>query len=289
VRTHTSGTQDGQPEWPPQLGSTGQCRICGGQTRITHRDVILGKHVVSSHLCVACEYWCTDEPYWLKEAYGQAIAATDTGLVQRNISMARALRAVLPRLFPTGPYVDWAGGHGMLVRLLRDAGFEFYWQDRYAENLLARGFAWEDNRNGRDATVVTAVEVLEHTPDPLGFFRECMAGSGAEAVVFTQVLHTGGDDPGWWYLAPKIGQHVSFFSTKTLTRIARKLDMHVRSAGGLHVLTRSPIPAGRLRWALQISRLPPPIWERRRAASLTWSDHQAMTQRVTTEQLLRRK
>jgi hypothetical protein len=259
----------------------GKCKVCGGPTRVTHQSIILAKHLVSYYICTDCEYWCTEEPFWLEEAYVQAIAATDTGLVQRNLEIARVLRAILPRLFPEGPYVDWAGGYGMLVRLLRDAGLEFYWQDQYAKNLMARGFAWEDNRNGRDATVVTAVEVLEHTPDPLGFLRECMAGSGARAVIFTQVLHTGGDDPDWWYLAPGTGQHVSFFSKNTITRIAGKLDMHVRSAGGLHVLSHRPISVGRLRWALRISKLPPRVWERRKAASMTWSDHRAMTDRLT--------
>ena len=258
-----------------------RCKICGGPTRVTHRGIILTKHSVSYHLCTDCEYWCTDEPFWLEEAYAQAIAATDTGLVQRNITVARRLRAVLPRLFPTGPYVDWAGGHGLLVRILRDAGFDFYWQDRYAENLIARGFEWEDKSQGRDATVVTAVEVLEHTPDPLGFFHECMAGSGAEAVIFTQILHAGGDDPNWWYLSPVTGQHVSFFSAKTLTRIADRLGMHVQSSGGLHVVSCSPIPAGRLRRALRVSKLPPRVWERRRAGPLTWADHLAMAERLT--------
>jgi hypothetical protein len=237
------------------------------------------KHSVSYHLCVDCEYWCTDEPFWLEEAYHEAIAATDTGLVQRNITVARDVRAILSRLFPTGPYVDWAGGHGMLVRLLRDAGFEFYWQDRYAENLMARGFEWEGNRRGRAATVATAVEVLEHAPDPLEFFRECMAGSGAEAVIFTQILHAGGGDPNWWYLSPVTGQHVSFFSAKTLARIADRLGMHMRSRGGLHVLSRRLIPACRLSWALRVSKLPSFMWEQR-AEALTWADHLAMTKRL---------
>jgi len=169
----------------------------------------------------------------------------------------------------------------MLVRLLRDAGFEFYWQDRYAENLLAPGFEWEANRDGRNATVVTAVEVLEHTPDPLGFLNECMTGSGAEAVIFTQVLHAGGDDPNWWYLAPVTGQHVSFFSAKTLTRIGEILGMQVQTSNSLHVISRSGVPAGRLRWALRVSKLPSVLWERRNAASLTWADHLTMTKRLT--------
>jgi hypothetical protein len=266
-----------------------KCKICGGPTRITHRGTILGKYAVDYHLCDDCEYWCTDEPFWIEEAYGQAIGATDTGLVQRNITVARALGAMLPRLFPTGPYVDWVGGYGMLVRLMRDAGFEFYWQDRYADNLMAQGFEWEHNRHGRGATAVTAVEVLEHTPDPLKFLDECMAGTGAKAVIFTQVLHGGGDDPNWWYLSPIMGQHVSFFSAKTLARIADQLGMHVRSCGGLHVLSRRSIPAGRLRLALRVSQVSSRAWERssrvferRKATSLTWADHLSLTERLTS-------
>ena len=95
----------------------------------------------------------------------------------RNLYVAGVLRSILSQLFAAGVYVDWAGGHGVLVRLMRDAEFDFYWQDRYAQNLFARGFEWGADSGLQPATLATAIEVLEHAPDPVVLLEECLAGS----------------------------------------------------------------------------------------------------------------
>jgi len=80
-------------------------------------------------------------PYWLDEAYGDAISVLDTGLIQRNLHIAERLAPLLYFLFDhKAPYLDVAGGYGMLVRLMRDIGFDFYWSDKYCRNLFAECF-----------------------------------------------------------------------------------------------------------------------------------------------------
>jgi len=231
---------------------------------------------VSYHLCRVCEYWCTDEPTWLDEAYSEAIAATDTGLMMRNLHVARVLRAVLTRFFEPGTYVDWAGGYGVLVRLMRDAGFDFYWQDRYAQNLFARGFEWADDGRSGAATLVTAIEVLEHAPDPVVLLQECLAGSGADSIFLTQELHSGGSDQDWWYLAPVTGQHVSFFSAKTLVALGDRLGMNVLSAGTSHLFTSGPIKQPRFARAVWSAKLPDRLTGRGRS-TMTLADHETLT------------
>lgn len=267
---------------------SGKCRVCGGRTSLTHRGVILGKYAVDYHLCEQCEFWCTEEPFWLEEAYSEAIAATDTGLVQRNVDTARQLRVLLTRLFPKGPYVDWAGGHGTLVRLMRDAGFEFYWQDKYATNLFARGFDW--NATPANATAVTAIEVLEHCPNPIEFLRECIEATGTSALVFSQELHTGGDDSEWWYLSPVTGQHVAFYTEKTLSFIADQLAMSYSRVAGLHMFATTPVGRLQLRTvntactaARSIARLDGLLSSRR--SSLTWPDHLSTTRALASQDL----
>lgn len=255
------------------------CKICGAAMDVTHQETILGKYIVSYHLCPRCEYWCTDEPTWLDEAYSDAIAATDTGLVLRNLLVERVLGAVLPQLFSTGPYVDWAGGHGLLVRMLRDAGFDFYWKDRYATNLFARGFDWPQTPERGPARLVTAIEVLEHAPNPVELLQECLAGSGADSIFLTQDLHSGGADHNWWYLSPVTGQHVSFFSAKTLGVMADRLQMRVLSTGTFHLFTREPISRSRFTLAVHSAKLPKRVFHRGRQP-LTWADHHAVTRRL---------
>ncbi len=240
----------------------------------THQGVVLGHHVVSYHICSRCDYWCTDEPHWLEEAYSAAISAADTGLVLRNIMVATDLTTVLGGLFPTGPYVDWAGGYGMLVRLMRDAGFDFWWRDPYAENLLARGFAW----SGANSSAVTAIEVLEHVSDPLGFLRESLEGAGTDTVIFSQELHSG-PDPEWWYLTPATGQHVSFYSLRTLETIARLLGMTLHTSPRLHMLTTRKIPPNRFRRLVRASSLTERYYRRGRQP-LTHVDHREMLLRL---------
>jgi hypothetical protein len=240
---------------------------------VTHKGTLLGTHEVTYYRCPACQFWCTEEPYWLDEAYTEAIDQVDQGLVQRNLTIARQLGVLLPRLFPQGPYVDWAGGIGLLVRLMRDAGFDYYWDDKYAHNVLAQGFSWHDHDHdpGPDSTgtgndqagrprgtaqFVSAIEVLEHTPEPLDFFRAVFDETGAPALFFTECLHDGTSyDPDWWYLLPDSGQHVSFFSAKTLQVIADILGLSLVSWDSSHLLSKDPVDPKVFRRAVRTSRL----------------------------------
>jgi 2-polyprenyl-3-methyl-5-hydroxy-6-metoxy-1,4-benzoquinol methylase len=219
---------------------------------------LLGQHEVTYYRCPACEFWFTEEPFWLDAAYIEAIDEVDQRLVQRNLGLARQLGVLLPRLFPEGPYVDWAGGIGLLVRLMRDAGFDYYWDDKYAANILAQGFSWHDNAPalGGEAKLVTAVEVLEHTPEPLAFLKTVLAETGAQAIFFTQCLHDGRSyDPNWWYLLPDSGQHISFFSEKTLRQLADMLGLSLSSVGTSHLLSKTPVNSRTFRRAMRISNL----------------------------------
>ena len=39
-----------------------------------------------------------------------------------------------------GSIVDYGGGYGLLVRLMRNSGFDFYRYDPYCANFFAKGF-----------------------------------------------------------------------------------------------------------------------------------------------------
>lgn len=258
---------------------TASCRICGGTTRITHRATVLGRHEATYRMCDACAYWFVDEPHWLDEAYSEAVAAIDTGVVQRNLHLYPRLASALVRMFgSTGTYVDYGAGYGLLVRLLRDVGLDVYWQDAHCENLFARGFEWEGSRP-EAAAAVTAVEVMEHVTDPLAFVDTCLRDTGAHSFVFTQHLHDLSADPSWWYLAPEAGQHISFYAPRTMPVLAERLGMTYHSAGTLHLLTKRNFRTGVFARSVRFHRISYPLL-RRRLRSRVMPDHRLLAGQV---------
>jgi len=121
------------------------CKICGQDNKIFFNAKILNKYDVEYFHCDNCGFLQTEEPYWLEEAYNESINVSDTGYMQRNIILSKKLTILLSLLFDKNTkFLDYAGGYGVFVRLMRDIGFDFYWQDKFSKNLLARGFEYNE-------------------------------------------------------------------------------------------------------------------------------------------------
>ena len=103
-----------------------KCTVCGVSMTSAFNAKVLDKYDVHYQQCSGCGLLQTEEPYWLDEAYSNAIAVADTGLVMRNFSIASKLVVLLYLAFEKrGAYLDIAGGYGMLTRLMRDYGFDY--------------------------------------------------------------------------------------------------------------------------------------------------------------------
>ena len=250
-----------------------QCPICRTSMNQVFSAVLLRKYDVSYFHCSHCGLLQTEEPYWLDEAYSDAIAVADTGLVQRNTSMAAKLAALIYfELDPKGSYLDVAGGYGMLVRWMRDFGIDFYWSDKYCTNLLARGF--EASKATSPFQALTAFEVLEHVSDPLAFISEAMSSFDSRTLIFSTELYIDTPpDKDWWYYAFNTGQHISFYQSKTLRSIAERLGLNFFSAHGIHMFTDRLIK--NRSFDLLTGRLAYPIslYVKSRMESRTLSDH----------------
>lgn len=255
------------------------CPICAAQMREVTTRTILRQHLGQYDFCGGCGFMRVRDPSWLEEAYSDAIASTDTGIVMRNIMLADRLEALLPKLDEArGPYLDFGGGVGLLVRLMRDRGFDFRWQDSYADNALARGFEYDLATDG-PALAVTAMEVLEHVTDPVAFVDEALKAGQSRTLIFTTVLFAGDPPQDWWYYSTATGQHISFFRRDTLQALGARLGLRLVSDGGLHMLTDRPVAEAVI--ATSGKRLPRIAARvaRRKRGSLTQSDHDMMVAR----------
>lgn len=262
-----------------------RCSICGNEAQPVFRECVLGKYDAEFFRCRHCGYLWAADPHWLNEAYADAIVAADTGIVQRNISVAQRLaNLIFFCLEPGGRYVDVAGGYGLLVRMMRDFGFDFYWEDRYAQNLVARGF--EYSKTEAAVTGVTAIEVLEHTVDPLAFVRDCLDRFSTDTIILTTELYAGDAPPpgDWWYYSFNTGQHISFFQRSTLEHMAATLGLQFSTWSGFHVLTRRRL---RNRFAAPVlaNRLVAPLsyLVRRTLGSKTIPDNRICLQRTAAD------
>ena len=103
------------------------CGICAARSDRFATGRVLNRYDAGFFRCFACGFVQTEKPYWLEEAYAEAINRADVGLFRRNLRQAKVAKAVIGTFFRSGGrFVDFGGGYGLLTRLMRDAGFDFH-------------------------------------------------------------------------------------------------------------------------------------------------------------------
>ncbi|MFA6995445.1 MAG: class I SAM-dependent methyltransferase [Patescibacteria group bacterium] len=250
------------------------CKICRSETKNFFTAKILNKYDVHYFNCDNCGFICTEEPYWLEEAYSSPINISDTGVMKRNIFFSAVTLNIIYYFFNSNNiFLDYAGGYGIFVRLMRDIGLDFRWQDNYSQNLLARGFEYCDN--DRKTELVTAFEVFEHFVNPIEEIEKILKIS--ENILFsTTLLPEKIPQPGdWWYYGFDHGQHLSFYSKKTFEFIAQKYGLNYYTDGrSIHLLTVKKINYFIFKILLSRKKsILAWVWAKIHFHSKTWSDH----------------
>lgn len=213
-----------------------KCRICGSITEFFSKATILRKYNISYFKCPVCYSVQTEDPFWLDEAYSEVINRSDIGIVSRTLDFTKICKMLIKIFFPeNGKFVDFGAGYGLFVRMMRDSGYDFYWQDKYCENIFAKDFiAGEDVKYD----LLTAFEVFEHLVNPIKEL-EIMFNLSDSIFFSTFLLPTPFPLPDkWWYYALEHGQHITLYSKETLKYLATKFNLNLYTNNKhLHLLT----------------------------------------------------
>jgi len=247
-------------------------------------ETILGKYPVTYYYCEESGILKTEKAYWLDEAYQSAIAETDTGLVQRNLSNSGCLEIFLQVMFKgEGKFLDVSGGYGLLARLMRDKGFDFYTTDKYCTNLFASSFE-PDIEFKADA--LCAFEVLEHIEDPKTFLAEIFEKYKCKTLIFSTLTFSDNQIPpnSWWYYSFETGQHITFYQPRTLTLLAVSLGLYYYMiSSSMHIMTDiklsgiSKLILSNYRVQSYYNRY---LRRKRKGMSKTWGDHLFISDRI---------
>jgi len=254
-----------------------KCNVCGTMNHSFFSGAVLEKYNINYYYCQNCGFIQTEYPHWLEEAYSKPINVSDTGYLVRNLSNVKYLTVFLYMLFGTnGVFLDYAGGYGVFVRLMRDIGFDFTWYDKYTKNLFASGFEW-DEKSKVDA--ITIFETFEHFVEPMTEIQSLLQTSNI--VVFSTELYP---EPvprpeDWWYYGLEHGQHISFYSKKTLKYIANKFDVYYYKIGSLHIFSRKKIP-NYILLTTKLSKFGVDRLLSKKLTSKTWADYQYISKKV---------
>jgi hypothetical protein len=219
------------------------CKICQAVAVPRARARIIAKYEIQYFQCSNCSFVQTEDPYWLDEAYVSAISDIDIGVVSRSITFSSLTRNLILAFFDSNAaFIDYGGGPGVFVRMMRDRGFNFFLFDKYCENMFARGFEADISGNTK-YEMMTAFEVFEHLNSPMSDIQEMLCCS-RNILFSTLLLPAHNPAPGdWWYYALDHGQHISIYTYKALSIVAKKFGLHLYSNGSsLHLFTEKYIP-----------------------------------------------
>lgn len=84
----------------PRYKQMMKCKICESiSLKFAEAHILNKKYKIDYFQCQNCNFIQTEYPYWLSEAYSQAIASSDEGLIFRNLMLSQITKNIIDRLF----------------------------------------------------------------------------------------------------------------------------------------------------------------------------------------------
>jgi hypothetical protein len=234
------------------MQDTTNCKICNHSSTLLFSKKILNKYDGYYFQCEHCKFIQLENVSWLDEAYSNAITDLDIGLVSRNENLKTKTSLLIKWFFKEAKIsLDYAGGYGLFVRMMRDLGFNFYRQDIYCKNMFSVHFDIEDTEI-KKFDFLTAFEVFEHFEKPIEEFSKINEIS--DHILFSTELQP--KNPAkikdWWYLTPETGQHLAFYTEESLKILAEKNSKHYYCIDKtLHLITTKKINTKKLKFLLK--------------------------------------
>jgi len=117
--------------------------------------------------------------------------------------------------------IDYGGGNGVTAEILRGLGYEYDSYDPYGTSSM-------DNTKIGSYNFCSAIEVLEHAPDPVGLMADLVGLANHDRLIVligtctSDRAVTNGQRLSWWYAAPRNG-HISLFSENSLSILAKTI------------------------------------------------------------------
>jgi len=229
------------------------CPVCGGACSLLDvvdfnksceelRDKFLGLAGIPVYyaLCSNCGFCFAPEIMtWPLSKFEEMIYNDEYVLIDPDYVEVRprANATVLISMFgdrvQTLRHLDYGGGDGLLVKLLRDSN----WQSTSYDPFVNKDVRIE--QIGK-FDLITAFEVFEHVPNVQQLISNlCSLLIPGGLVLFTTLLSDGNIHShqriNWWYASPRNG-HISLFSKKSLTTLAKNSGFNFGSfSDGVHV------------------------------------------------------